>query len=50
MERVWYIFGNGQGRFSVAKHASGEFMFPTAGPMTWDEAAAWMRDNGQPGW
>jgi hypothetical protein len=50
MERVWFVFGNGQGGYTVAKQATGGFMYHMAGPLTWDEAVVWMRQHGVPGW
>jgi hypothetical protein len=50
MERVWHIWSNNRGRYAVAKEPSGEFIVHMAGPMTWDEATAWMRGQGVPGW
>ena len=47
---VWYIYKNNRGQYSVAQQPSGDFIFQVAGPMTWADAAAWMRANHQPGW
>ena len=50
MERVWMIYTNGSANYTVAKQPSGGFIMVVAGPFTWDEAAAWMRGQGVPGW
>lgn len=48
--RVWFIWKNAQGRFSVATEQPADFIFKVDGPFTYKEAAVWMRARGQPGW
>ncbi len=50
-DRVWYIWTNNRGGYTVAQVApSADFAFRVAGPMTMAEARAWMHNQGVPGW
>lgn len=48
-ERVWYIYTNNRGNYTIAKQPTGEFMFTVQGPLTWEEAVSWMKAHGVPG-
>jgi len=48
--RVWYIYTDNCGNYTVAKQPAANFIVSVAGPLTWDEAVTWMRANGRPGW
>ena len=43
---MWFVYSNGAGTYTVAQQPSAMFMFPVIGPVTWDQAWAWMRANG----
>ncbi len=49
MERDWYIWSNNRGGYTIAKQPSGDFIIQFAGPFTFEEARAWMHNNGVPG-
>lgn len=48
-DRVWYIFTDMMGHYTIAKEATGSYMHTAGGPFTWEEAVAWMKSQGVPG-
>ena len=46
MEKLWSIYTNGRGSYAITRYANeaGDYV-RIAGPFTWDESAAWIRDN-----
>ncbi len=46
MEKLWSIYTNGRGGYAITRYANeaGDYVH-IAGPFTWDESAAWIRDN-----
>lgn len=47
-ERVWFVYKDVHGQYSVAKQPTGGTR--VAGPFTWKEAQAWMHQHGVPNW
>jgi hypothetical protein len=44
--RALYVYRNGQGHYTIARQAQGEFLFQVAGPFTIQQALWWVRDKG----
>jgi hypothetical protein len=46
MERLWSIYSNNRGGYAITRYRNEtEGYVHVAGPFTWDESAAWIRDN-----
>ena len=45
-QRALYVYSNGQGHYTIARQARGEFLSQIAGPFTIREVLWWARDKG----